>query len=106
MASIGTVKLQKDGSYVGTLKTLSVEAPISITPVKGKASDKHPDFNITSKGVEVGAGWKRNGKRSGKDYVSCQIEAPELGAKTLYFNLGKAADSEDPDAFNLIWNAQ
>ncbi len=40
---------------------------------------------------------------------SCQalsIAAPELGAKTLYTNLGRAADQTDTDVFALILNPQ
>ncbi len=40
-------------------------------------------------------------------YVSLSISIPELGAKTLYANLGRAAGQTDPDVvYALIWNPQ
>jgi uncharacterized protein (DUF736 family) len=56
--------------------------------------------------VEIGAGWLRRGQISGKEYVSLSISAPELGSKTLYANLGRAAGQSDPNVFALIWNPQ
>ena len=106
MATIGKVTKQKDGSYKGELKTLSVQANITIVPVKDKASEKHPDFNVLSDGIHVGAGWTRKSKTSGNNYVSLSISAPEFGPKTLYANLGRAVGEKDPTVFNLIWNSQ
>jgi uncharacterized protein (DUF736 family) len=61
-------------------------------------------FVLLSKGVEIGAGWLRIGQMSGKEYVSLSISAPELGSKTLYANLGRAAGETDPNVYALIWN--
>jgi uncharacterized protein (DUF736 family) len=60
--------------------------------------------NALGKGVEIGAGWLRLGQMSGKEYVSLLISAPELGSKTLYANLGRAAGETDPNVYALIWN--
>lgn len=102
MASIGTVTRRKDGSFVGRLKTLSFSAPISIEPVKSKTDESHPDFRVVSDGMDIGAGWIKKGKMSGKDYVSLSMSAPEFG--TLYANLGRAAGQDDEDVFSVIWN--
>jgi len=110
MSTIGLVHKRKDGSFEGQLKTLSVQAPILISPVKGKkSSDSAPDYRVTSDGVEIGAGWLRTGQVSQKEYVSLSLVAPELASmmgkgKAVYANLGKAADQDDPDVYALIWN--
>jgi uncharacterized protein (DUF736 family) len=104
MSTIGTVTRQKDGRFVGSLKTLSVNAPIEITPVKKKAAENGPDYMITSRGIECGAAWIRKGQRSGNDYVSCSFSAPEFGSEPLYANLGVLAGQDDEDVFALIWN--
>ena len=44
MSTIGTVTKQKDGSYVGELRTLSVQASITVVPVK----DGSPLFQVGS----------------------------------------------------------
>jgi uncharacterized protein (DUF736 family) len=106
MATIGSVTKREDGRYEGELKTLSVRADIVILPVGDKASHGQPDFRVMSQGIEIGAGWVRIGQASGKEYVSLSISAPELGPKTLYANLGRAAGTTDPDVYALIWNPQ
>jgi uncharacterized protein (DUF736 family) len=106
MATIGSVTKREDGSYEGELRTLTIRAEISIVPVGDKASANQPDYRVLSQGIELGAGWNRTGQTSGKEYVSLSISAPELGPRTLYANLGRAAGQTDPDVFALIWNAQ
>ncbi len=106
MATIGSVTKREDGRYEGELKTLSVRADIQILPVHDKSSATQPDYRVLSQGIEIGAGWIRTGQISGKEYVALSIAAPELGTKTLYANLGRAAGQGDPDVFALIWNPQ
>jgi uncharacterized protein (DUF736 family) len=106
MATIGSVTKREDGRYEGELKTLSVRADIAILPVADKASPNQPDFRVVSQDIEIGAGWIRTGQISGKEYVSLSISIPELGGKTLYANLGRAAGQTDPEVYALIWNPQ
>ena len=105
MATIGTVTKRPDGRYEGELKTLSVRAEIALVPVGDKASPTQPDYRVLSQGIEIGAGWIRTGKTSGKEYIALAIAAPGLGHNPLYANLGRAAGQTDPDVFALIWNA-
>ena len=106
MSTIGSVTKREDGRYEGELKTLSVRAEIVLIPVPDKSSSTQPDYRVLSQGIDIGAGWLRTGQISGKEYVALSIAAPELGSKTLYANLGRAAGQTDPDVFALIWNPQ
>ena len=106
MATIGSVTKREDGRYEGELKTLSVKAEIVVLPVHDKSAPAQPDYRVLSQGIEIGAGWIRTGQISGKEYVALSIAAPELGSRTLYANLGRAAGQTDPDVFALIWNPQ
>ena len=106
MATIGSVTKRDDGRFEGELRTLTIRADIAILPVADKASANQPDYRVLSQGIEIGAGWLRKGQTSGKEYVSLSISAPELGAHTLYANLGRAAGQTDPDVYALIWNPQ
>ena len=106
MATIGSVTKREDGRYEGELRTLSVRADIVLIPVGEKGAESQPDYRVLSQGVEIGAAWLRRGQMSGKEYVSLSISAPELGSKTLYANLGRAAGQTDPDIYALIWNPQ
>ena len=53
---------------------------------------------------ELGGGWIRTGEVSQREYVRLAMSAPELGGRTLYANLGRAAGQDDDDAFAVIWN--
>ena len=106
MATIGSVTKREDGRYEGELRTLSVRADIVLLPVGEKSAESQPDYRVLSQGVEIGAAWLRRGQMSGKEYVSLSISAPELGSKTLYANLGRAAGQSDPNVYALIWNPQ
>ena len=106
MATIGSVTKREDGRYEGELRTLSVRADVVLIPVGEKSAESQPDYRVLSQGVEIGAAWLRRGQMSGKEYVSLSISAPELGSKTLYANLGRAAGQSDPNVYALIWNPQ
>lgn len=104
MPSIGTVTRTAHGGFKGQLKTLSIRAEIEITPNRGKSSDAQPDYRVAAGGVEIGAGWVRQGEASRRDYVSLSLAAPEFGPRRIYANLGRAAGQDDDDVFALIWN--
>jgi len=104
MAAIGFVNGTPEKGFVGQLKTLSIRASIEIRPNRGKAGEAQPDFRVFSEGVEIGAGWRRTGEVSGKEYVSLSLAAPEFGPRRLYANLGRAAGQDDDDTYAVIWN--
>ena len=77
--TIATLTTKADGSMEGVFATLRVNAPITVVPNPNKASEEAPDYRILNKrtGFEIGAGWNRRSLRSGEEYVSVKIEAPE-----------------------------
>jgi uncharacterized protein (DUF736 family) len=103
MPAIGYVQRQQDGSFRGSIRTLSVNAEIAIIPNRSKSGEQ-PDYRILSNGVELGGGWIRTGEVSQREYVRLAMSAPELGQRTLYANLGRAAGQDDEDSYALIWN--
>jgi len=103
MPAIGYVTRHEDG-FKGQLKTVSIRADIEIVPNRSKAHASQPDYRVYCSGSEVGGGWIKTGERSGKDYVSLSLAAPEFGQRVLYANLGRAAGQDDDDAFAIIWN--
>jgi uncharacterized protein (DUF736 family) len=104
MPAIGYVTKLDNGSFKGQIKTLSIRADIDIVPNLAKSSDDQPDYRVRTQGVEIGAGWKRVGQNSHKEYVSLSLAAPEFGPRRLYANLGLAAGMEDDQLYALIWN--
>ena len=83
MPAIGFVTKNEDGSYRGSIRTLSVKAPLELLPNRKKTKDNHPDYRVYSEGVEVGAAWIRTGQQSGEEYVSLSLAAPEFGPRKL-----------------------
>lgn len=103
MPAIGYVQRQENGSFKGVLKTLAVRAEIEIIPNRGKTGDQ-PDYRVLASGTELGGGWIKVGEVSQREYVRVALSAPELGPRTIYANLGRAAGQDDEDSFALIWN--
>jgi uncharacterized protein (DUF736 family) len=103
MPAIGYVQRQNDGSFKGSIRTLSVNAEIQIVPNRGKMGEQ-PDYRIVSGGVELGGGWIRTGEVSNREYIRLAMSAPEFGARTLYANLGRAAGQDDDVSYAIIWN--
>lgn len=103
MPAIGYVTRLKDGSFKGEIRTLSVSADITIIPNRGKTGEQ-PDYRVLTAGVELGGGWIRTGEVSQREYIRLSMSAPELGRRTLYANLGRAAGQDDDDSYVIIWN--
>lgn len=103
MPAIGYVQRLEDGSFKGQIRTLSVSAEIIIIPNRGKTGEQ-PDYRVLAGGVELGGGWIRTGEVSQREYIRLSMSAPELGRRTLYANLGRAAGQDDDDSYAIIWN--
>jgi uncharacterized protein (DUF736 family) len=103
MPAIGYVQRLQDGSFKGSIRTLSVSAEITIIPNRGKSGEQ-PDYRVLAGNVELGGGWIRTGEVSGREYVRLAMSAPELGQRTLYANLGRAAGQDDEDSYAIIWS--
>src|SRR3546814_6218696 len=103
MATIANLTVKSDGSFEGTLATLSVTAPIAILPNGRKTKDSEPDYRVVSRknGFELGAGWVRPSQATLAEYVSVSLSAPELG--TLYCHIA-TAPGDDPSNKVLICN--
>jgi len=101
MAIIGQFTKNED-SYEGRIKTLQVELKdVKVTPLSegAKASSKSPDFEVTSKDITVGAGWKQTAKVGGKEYIRVSIDDPSM-EKPLYASLIE----DSGGIFNMIWS--
>jgi uncharacterized protein (DUF736 family) len=104
MPAIGYVTRDKNGTFKGHLKTLSIRAEITIAANARKATDVQPDYRVYSGDVEIGAGWVRRSEASGNEYVSLSLAAPEFGPRRLYANLAHSAGDDRDDRFVILWN--
>jgi uncharacterized protein (DUF736 family) len=69
MPAIGYVRRTETG-FEGQLKTLSIQASISIIRNTAKSADSQPDYKVFSGSVEIGAGWIRTARSSGAAKLS------------------------------------
>jgi uncharacterized protein (DUF736 family) len=97
MATIGTFHKQADGSYAGSIKTLSLNVKAAQFRASEKDNDKAPDFRIFAGQTEFGAAWKKT-SRENRDYLSVKLDDPSFPAP-IYASL---VDAED--GYSLIWS--
>lgn len=99
MANIGTFTKNADGSYIGEIITLSVQAKnVRITSDDNRASDNAPTHLIMVGRAEIGAGWART-SNEGRNYLSLKFDDPSFIAP-IYANLFQDVDGKN---HTLIW---
>lgn len=98
MAIIGTFTASGH-NFTGKINTLNLDVDIRIVAIEA-TSENSPDFRLMAGDVEVGAGWKRTGRDSGREYLSVKFDDPTF-PHPIYASL---VASEVPDVFHLIWS--
>ncbi|MBB3933704.1 uncharacterized protein (DUF736 family) [Kaistia hirudinis] len=97
MAQIGTFNRNEDGSFTGIIKTLNLNIKARLV-VSEKESDKSPDLRALAGTIEIGAGWKKTAKETGREYHSVKLDDPSFPAP-IYASL-----VENEGAYALIWS--
>ena len=98
MASIGTFTASENG-FTGTIKTLNLNVKAKIIRVE-RTSDDAPDFRVFAGTVEFGAGWQKQARESGRDYISIKLDDPSFAAP-IYATL---TEVQGQDGLQLIWS--
>jgi uncharacterized protein (DUF736 family) len=92
------------GGYTGRLRTLTLDVELTLVTLDKSDAENAPDYRIhlgdDANGPEVGAGWKRTGKKSGT-YVALLIDDPVF-TQAIRANLFQTF--ADGSAFHLLWN--
>ena len=97
MAQIGTFTRAEDGSYSGTIKTLSLNIKARFLPAEPSQNEKAPNLRVMAGNVEIGAAWQRTSKEN-TVYHSVKLEDPSFLAR-IFANL-VAVD----DGHALVWS--
>ena len=97
MATIGSFTQQADGSYSGSIKTLTLNVKAAQLRANDKTDDKAPDFRIFSGQTEFGAAWKKTSQQN-RDYLSVKLDDPSFPAP-IYASL-----IEIDGGHSLIWS--
>jgi len=102
MSTIGEFTRTPSG-FTGHLRTLTVDAELTLIALDGPASDTAPAFRIhlgDADGPDVGAGWNRTGERAGQ-YIALVLDDPTLPA-AIRANLFHAGG--DGPVWFLVWS--
>jgi uncharacterized protein (DUF736 family) len=77
--------------------------PPPLTPPPNHTRDVAPDYRIIHRrtGFEIGAGWYRSSQRTGEEYLSVKLEAPEIGV--IFGNVAPAPGGDDSRKV-ILWN--
>lgn len=98
MAQIGSFSRDESGVYTGTIRTLTLKVKATLRP-SPKENDKAPDYRVMADGVEIGAGWLREARETGAEYLSLKLDDPSL-ASPIYATLVQGDNGDH----KLIWS--
>ena len=99
MAQIGTFTRAEDGSYSGTIKTLSLSIKARFLLAEPSENEKAPNLRVMAGNVEIGAAWQRTSKDNAV-YHSVKLDDPSFNAP-IYANL---FDDEGGEGYTLLWS--
>jgi len=99
MAQIGTFTL-KDGSYTGTIRTMTINVRARLVPNRDKGSEGEPDFRLYAGGAELGAAWRQESKDGETPYLAVKLDDPGFGSpmRAAFF------ENEKDGTGVLVWN--
>lgn len=101
MAVIGTFTPAKDGGWVGTIRTLTINTKVRLVANDDRTSKRAPAFRVFVGGSRIGEAWEaRTGGLSPKDYLRVKLDDPTL-SKAI--NVAMFV-SESGDAAQMLWS--
>ncbi len=79
MALIGIFTPAKDGGWVGSVQTLTINAKLRFVPNDDRVDEKAPAFRVFLGQSRIGDAWEaRSGGDESKDYLRVRLDDPSL----------------------------
>lgn len=101
MSVIGIFTPSKDGGWIGSIRTLTIDVKARFVPNDNRDSDRAPEFRILAGHAELGAAWREHtGGENSRAYLSVRLDDPTL-SEPISAALFEAADRSSAQ---LIWN--
>ncbi len=102
MSNIGTFQ-RVDAGFAGSIRTMTVTTKARFVAME-RTGDKSPDFRIYGGSganiAEIGAAWRRTGRQTGLEYLSCRIDDPAFAQPVHAVLVENSGDAN----FSLIWS--
>lgn len=101
--ALGYVSETKTG-FEGALAMMDLSARIRIEKNADKKGEMQPDYRIYAGETrsEIGGGWVRKAKSSGREYVSLTLADPQIGPRKIYANLAPVKGKKGRHV--ILWN--
>ena len=101
MAVIGTFTPAKDGGWVGTIRTLTIDAKVRLVPNDDRTSNKAPAFRVFVGNSRIGDAWEaRTGGSIPKEYLRVRLDDPLLPEPAI----AALFQVQDGSTAQLLWN--
>jgi len=101
MSSIGTFTPAKDGGWIGSIHTLTINTKLRLVPNDNRDSDNAPAFRVFVGQSRIGDAWEaRSGGDNPKSYRRVKFDDPGLSepiSAALFL-------AEDGSTAQLVWN--
>ncbi len=101
--ALGYVSETKTG-FEGSLAMMNLSAAIRIETNVDKTEEGQPDYRIYAgeTSTEIGGGWMRKAKASGREYVSLTLADPQIGPRRIFANLAPVKSRKGRHV--ILWN--
>jgi uncharacterized protein (DUF736 family) len=91
----------KDGGWVGTIRTLTIDAKVRLVPNDDRTSKKAPAFRVFVGNSRIGEAWEaRSGGLNPKAYLRVKLDDPMLPEPIS----AAMFQSEDGTEGQLLWS--
>jgi len=98
---IGSFTLSKDGGWIGSIRTLTLDAKLRIVPNDDRASEKAPAFRVLLGNTRIGDAWEaRTTGDTSKTYLRLRLDDPSL-LEPISVAL---FPTDEGDKARLVWN--
>lgn len=101
MSTIGTFTPSKEGGWIGTIHTLTMNTKIRLVPNDNRDNENAPAFRVFAGKSRVGDAWAaRSTGEKPRDYLRVKLDDPSLSEPlnaALFW-------SEDGNEAQLVWN--
>ena len=98
---IGSFTLSKDGGWIGSIRTLTLDAKLRLVPNDDRASEKAPAYRVLLGNTRIGDAWEaRTTGDTSKTYLRLRLDDPSL-LEPISVAL---FPTDEGDKARLVWN--